>query len=416
MDNLPSFLIVSLVLLFLSGFFSATETAFSSLSVIKIKGMISSEDKKAKRAEKTLTIYENFDRLLTTLLIGNNIVNILLSTISTIYFTSAILNQSYAAALSTAVVTIAVLIFGEITPKNLAKEAPEGFAMSVTPIISVLMTIFTPFNLLFNLWKKLILKIFKVKKTSAVTEGDIITIVSEAESGGEIDEEEGKIIKSAVTFGDLDVYSVMTPRVNLIAVEKNDSKEEIYETFSKSGFTRIPVYEDTVDNIIGIINLKDYYEKVMLGNETTDKVISNVTFISQHAKIDDVLKVLQSEKCHLAVAVDDYGGTAGIITVEDIIEELVGEIYDERDKIEKAVCENSDGSYTIKGSSEICSLPEELHIPESDDYTTLAGFIILHAEKIPEQGECFSIGDLNIKIASVLENRIEDVEITINQK
>ncbi len=407
MDSTPTFLLVSVILVILSGFFSATETAFTSLSKIKLKGMVNAGN---KTAAKVLDVCDKYDKFLTTLLVGNNIVNISLSTIATVYFVAHW--ATYGATLSTVVITVVVLIFGEITPKNIAKEIPESFAMFAVNIIRFLMAILTPINVIFTLWKKMLFKIFKFKKSATVTEEDIITIVKEAEDEGEIDSDESEIIKSAITFNDLDVQSVLTPRVRVVAVEKEATKEEIFETFKTSGFSRIPVYENNLDNIVGIINLKDFYEKVMLGDGTLEDIIIPVRFITAYSLISDVLRLLQNDKSHLAVVVDEFGGTMGIVTVEDILEELVGEIYDERDNVTNDVIKQSDDTYIVKGNLEIDKLPEELGFKECDDYTTVAGWVIHSTEKIPTVGECFIVDNKKIIILKTEDNRLDEISIT----
>lgn len=406
MDSTPTFLLVAIILVILSSFFSATETAFTSLSKIKIKGMVNTGNKKAA---KVLEVCDKYDKLLTTLLVGNNIVNISLSTIATLYFVAHW--ETYGATLSTVVITIVVLIFGEITPKNIAKEIPESFAMFAVNVIYFLMVILTPINIIFTGWKKLLFKIFKFKKSAAVTEEDIITIVKEAENEGEIDSDESEIIKSAITFNDLDVQSVLTPRVKVVAIEKDSTKEDVFDTFKSSGFTRIPVYEDNIDKIIGIVNLKDFYEKVMLGNSCLKDIIVPVRFITTYSLISDVLRLLQNDKSHLAVVVDEFGGTVGIVTVEDILEELVGEIYDERDDISTDIVKQNNDTYIVKGNLEIDKLPEELDFKPSDDYTTVAGWVIHSIEKIPNVGECFIVDGKKITVIKMEDNRIDEIAI-----
>ena len=408
MDSTPLFICTALALLILSAYFSATETAFTSLSKVKMKSLANSGNKKAAQV---LNICEKYDKLLTTILIGNNIVNIVLTTIATIYFTFHF--PVSGAALSTVIITVSVLIFGEITPKNLAKEIPESFAMFSLPAIKLLIFIFTPINFIFTLWKKGLFKIFKVKKEATVTEEDIITIVSEAENEGEIDSDESEIIKSAITFNDIDVASVLTPRVKVVAIEKNLSKEEIFQTFKNSGFSRIPVYEENIDHIIGIINQKDFYEKVMLDTYDIESIIVPVKYITSHSIVADVLKILQSEKSHIAIVVDDFGGTEGIITVEDILEELVGEIYDERDSVTENITKLSDNKYLIKGLVEIDELPQEFKFDGEYDFTTVAGWIINTLEKIPEVGDSFVKDGLSVTVQSMTANRIDDILIEV---
>ncbi|MBQ8911758.1 MAG: DUF21 domain-containing protein, partial [Clostridia bacterium] len=251
-------------LLVLSGYFSASETAFSTMNRTRMKTLAQEKNKKAKLA---LKLSDNYGKLISTILVGNNIVNIALSSIATVFFLDLIKNnESLATFTSTAVITIAVLIFGEVSPKTLAKESPEKFAMFSAPLMHALSVVLTPINFLFNSWNKMLLKIFKVKSETTVTEDDLLTIVDEAETVGGIDEEESKIIRSAIEFNDLDVHDVLTPRVDVVAVSIDDSIDEIHKAFRNSGFSRLPVYKDTIDNILGVINQKDFYEHVMLNH------------------------------------------------------------------------------------------------------------------------------------------------------
>ena len=318
-----------LCLLLLSAFFSATETAFTSLNRIKMKNMANDD---VKNAKLVLKLEDRYDKLLSTILIGNNIANIGMTAIATVMFV-ALLGGSLGPTASTVVMTVAVLIFGEISPKNIAKEHPEGFALFAAPIMRGLMWLFTPLNVLFSLWKKLLGKLFGTQENGSYTEDELITIVEEAQIGGSIGKEQQELITNAIEFDDLEAIDVITPRVDIVAVELGTSVEEIGRTFKESGLSRLPVYEDDLDNIIGIINQKDFHNYVVGENRELEQYIKPVAYVAESIKAAVLLKKMQTKKTHIAIIVDEYGGTTGLVTMEDIIEELVGKIYDEHDAI-----------------------------------------------------------------------------------
>jgi CBS domain containing-hemolysin-like protein len=404
-------------LLALSGFFSASETAFSTMNRTRIKTLAQEKNKKAKLA---LKLSEDYGKLISTILVGNNIVNISLSSIATVFFLDLITgNESLATFTSTAVITVAVLIFGEISPKTLAKESPEKFAMFSAPFMNLLSIILTPVNFIFNNWNKLLLKVFKIKGEATVTEDDLLTIVDEAETVGGIDEEESKIIRSAIEFNDLDVHDVLTPRVDVVAVSIDDSIDEIRNAFRKSGFSRLPVYKDTIDNVLGVINQKDFYEHVMLNHRKLKTIIAPAKMVTPFMKISDLMKLLQRCKSHMAIVIDEYGGTLGIVTLEDIIEELVGEIWDEHDEVTEEIVPLEENVYEVSGALSTQKLFGLLDVePEEEDDlpNTVAGLVMRENESIPTENEKISYQSLLFTVLKTENSRIERLKVEILAK
>ncbi|MDE6614353.1 MAG: hemolysin family protein, partial [Clostridia bacterium] len=330
-SRLSGYIVAIVILIFLSGFFSSTETAFSSLNRIRLKNLVSTDKKKYS---KVFFLSEHFDALISTILIGNNIVNITATTLATIMFSALISNQDVAGAVSTAVITVIVLIFGEVMPKSIAKRSPEYFARLTAPFILALYYILYPFVWIMGLLQKLIAKVFKKKDNENITDEELITYIDEAQTEGGLDKYEGDLIRSAIEFDDMIVKDVFTPRVDVEAVEIEDSMSEVMKIFRESGYSRLPVYKDNIDTIVGVINQKDFYEAYIDGaSKFTNLIAKNVIYVPDTMKISDVLRKLQIAKMHLAVVTDEFGATMGIVTLEDILEQLVGEIYDERDEI-----------------------------------------------------------------------------------
>ncbi|MBR2967307.1 MAG: HlyC/CorC family transporter, partial [Clostridia bacterium] len=322
-SNDYAWIIVVLVLLVvLSAYFSATETAYTSCNKIRLKSIESNEPKKAKKAQRILKQLDNYDRFLSTVLVGNNIVNIAASSLATVFFVALLVGkEDIAPAVSTIVTTVVVLIFGEVAPKTFAKNHPEAFAMALLPITSFFEIIFFPFAWALSFVKKLV----GGKKESTITEDELITIVEEAENEGEIDEHESELIRSAIEFDDVDVYDIMVPRVKVVAISDDTSMEEIAKIFSDSGYSRLPVYHDSLDTIVGVIHIKDFYELYNENETDIRPIITNCICVSRNMKVSALLRLLQKRKVHFAIVVDEFGGTEGIVTLEDVIEELVGE-------------------------------------------------------------------------------------------
>lgn len=400
-------LIIILFCIVMSAYFSATETAFSSLSRVRIKNMAEKGDKKA---QLVLKLSENYDKLLSTILIGNNVVNILSASLATAIFIDK-LGNDVGSGVATLVTTVVVLIFGEISPKSIAKESPEKFAMFSAPFLNVLIVVLTPFNFLFGQWKKLLSHIFKAEDNSGITEEELLTIVEEAEQDGEIDEQEGSLIRSAMEFTEQEAEDILTPRIDISGVPEDATVEEIAEMFSETGYSRLPVYRETIDHIVGIIYQKDFYNKIYNKETKITSIIRPALFITQSKKIGELLKELQKEKLHIAVVVDEYGGTVGLVTLEDILEELVGEIWDEHDEVTQDIVKISDTEYDVLGCADVEELFELFGKEEELEIITVSGWVMEMLERVPEKGDSFVYEDMEVTVLEMDEKRVEKVKI-----
>ena len=410
--------IAIVVLVIMSAYFSATETAFTSLNRIRVKNMAGEGNKKAKLVMK---LSDEYDKLLSAILIGNNIVNIAMTAIATVLFVG-IYGADVGATAATVVITIVVLIFGEITPKNVAKEKPEKFAMFSARIIHFFMILLTPLIVIFSGWKKLISKLFKLDYDNVITEEELITIVEEAETEGGIGEEQSELIQNAIEFNDLDAWDVLTPRVDLVAIDVSTPEKEIAELFRKTGFSRLPVYEDEIDNILGVLNQKDFHNEIYGSKKKVSEYIKQVVFVAGTIKISVLLKKMQQVKTHIAVVVDEYGGTEGIVTMEDIIEELVGEIYDEHDiQASQDIIQLRDGSYRVLGSANIDKVLDFFDEEDDDiDATTVNGFIVSELDNLPRAGDMFTYETagkiFHVRVTKADEKKALEANFIIEEK
>ena len=410
-----------IIMIILSGFFSASETAFSTAQKARLQAM--SDDGK-KKAGKVLKLLDKYDKVLATILVGNNIVNITSATLGTIIFASLIKDGGVANTVSTAVVTIVVLIFGEITPKTIAKEIPEESTMFFYPFIRVCTFILYPICIIFSGWKNLLTKIFKVEKETGYAEEELLNLVETAENEGEIEAHESELIKSAIEFEDREVIDIMIPRVNMIAVDTRESKEDIYTKYVESGYSRLPVYSETIDNVIGILHEKDFFKYMHDGQDGDfTSLLQKTLCVPSTMKISAVLQSIQRSKVHMAIVVDEFGGTMGIVTLEDILEELVGEIYDEHDDVEELVKKISDNEYLVSGEENLEDLLEMLDVTlnENDeeervDATTVGGFVTEQMNKIPVAGEAFSFKNLEFEITQASTTRVTEVRVKVLAK
>lgn len=409
-DSISSILILVL-LITMSAYFSATETAYSSLNKIKLKSIANKGNKKAKLA---LELSEKYDSVISTILIGNNIVNIATASLATVLFTKLL--GSSGVTVSTTVMTILILIFGEISPKSIAKDIPESFAIVSAPLLNVFCIILKPVNHIFCLWKKLISKVLKIQKHSGITEDEILTIAEEAENEGGINPQQLEIIKSAIELNEQEVIEAFTPRVDMIAVKDSCSKEELLNLFIESGFSRIPVYHDNIDNVIGIINEKDLINIVVNNNnEEISSIIKPLNVIQPHMKLSHLLKVLQNNKSHMALIADEYGGTMGIITLEDILEELVGEIWDEHDKVVNDIEKIGEDEYIVRGNANIEKVLEEVDLEDEFEVNSVNGWVIQQFGKIPKVGESFEYKNLKIVIQKATKRCVLEIRITVDE-
>lgn len=378
-------IIAIVILIAFSAYFSASETAFTSVNRIRIKNLANDGNKRARMVQE---LSERFDDLLSTILVGNNIVNIATSAIATVLFME--MYPIYGATIATVVVTIIVLIFGEISPKSLAKENPEKFAMTSAPFLKFLLILLTPINWLFKCWKKLLALIFHTDEVKPITEDELLTIVEEAETEGGIDEEQSELIQNAIEFNELEAWDVLTPRVDIKAAEIDDSQQEIEELFLSTGFSRLPIYEDDLDSIVGVLNQKDFHNYIKGTDTPVSEYVKPVIFVAGSMKISQLLKRLQMGKTHIAIIVDEYGGTSGLVTMEDIIEELVGEIYDEHDAVAlQDIVQQQDGSYRVLCGTNLDKMFDFFDVEEEIDATTVNGWVVLQLDNLPKVGDTF---------------------------
>lgn len=413
-DGSSTFMVAMLVILVtLSAFFSASETAYSSLNQIRLKSRADAGDREAKQV---LALARRYDNLLSTILIGNNIVNISMSSLGTVLF-SRILGGTYGPTVSTVVITVVVLIFGEITPKSLAKEMPEKFAVFSAPVLNVLITVFTPLNWLFSAWKRLLSRFFHSSEEDVVTDAELLTMVGEAESDGGLTDRESELIRSAIEFDDVEVEEVLTPRVDVVAVADDISMEELANAFAESGYSRLPVYHETIDNIIGVVHEKDYYAAVRKGEPVMDDLVSSTMYTTGSTQISELLRLLREQQHHLAVVVDEYGGTEGIVTLEDIIEELVGEIWDEHDEAIEEFRQQANGSWLISGSANLNDLYERLSIPEDEDIDsiTVSGMVQEKTSRLPKVGDHFRLDRYEGVVTKTAHRRVLEVSMRENK-
>ena len=409
-DGSITLLVALIVLIAFSAFFSASETAFSSLNQIRLKSRAEEGDTSAARV---LAMAEKYDKLLSSILIGNNIGNIAAASIGTVLLTKW-LGAERGATTSTIVLTVVVLIFGEVTPKTLAKEMPETIATAVSPVLSLLLTLFTPLTWLFSQWKKLLGRFVHSSESDSITEGELITMVSEAENDGELTDRESQLIRSAIEFDDVEVEEILTPRVDVVAVEDDISPEELAQTFAESGYSRLPVYHDTVDNIIGVVHEKDFYIARLKKTITMEDLIAPTLYTTGSTQISQLLRTLREQHHHMAVVVDEYGGTEGIITLEDILEELVGEIWDEHDEVTEDFRQQSDGSWLVSGSASVDDLYETLDLPEDEDIdsNTVNGLVQEKTHHLPKVGDHFQLNDYEGVVTRTARRRITEVRFT----
>lgn len=395
----------------LSGIFSATETAYSTASKVRLTTMSDEGDKKAG---KVLKLLNNYEKVLFTVLVGNNIVNITATTLATLLFIAMM--GDIGATVSTIVITVVVLLFGEISPKMLAKQHPEGFAKNVYGFLRACMFILTPITFILDGWKWLLSKIFRFPQTASFSEEELITIVETAENEGQLEKHESELIRSAIEFEDLDVRDIMVPRVNVEAVPEDATMEEIYKVFVESGYSRLPVYRDDIDTIVGILHEKDFSVLLHDGGTDIKPLIKKCIYLTQSIKISTALGMLQKEKIHMAIVVDEFGGTDGIVTLEDILEELVGEIYDEHDSEEEQIKKIDDNTYIIKGDENFEEMLEELDVKSPDEETeatTVGGFVSEQLDRMPAPGDKLTVDGMEMEVIKATDKTVDEIKVTV---
>lgn len=407
------FLII--ILIMCSAFFSATETALNSANKIRLKNMA---DNGSHAAQRTLNILAKYDKALTTILIGNNIVNIACSSIATI-LAIQLVGEQYGSLVSTIATTVIVLIFGEVMPKSIAKDFSEPVAMFSSAVISFLMVIFTPFSAFFILLKKGISKIFHRKESVSMTEEELKVMIDEIEDEGVLETQESDLVRSALEFDEITVDEIITPRVRITAVEVCENINDVRRKFLQEEYSRMPVYERTLDNIIGIITEKEFFKQYEKSSDFTIRSIMQETiYLPQMQKLSEVFRTMQKQKCHMSVVLDQHGGTLGIVTMEDILEELVGEIWDESDEVKSPVTVVGTNTFEVYGEVSLNSLRrflESRDIPadiESEAHT-VAGWVLGLFGSIPKSGDEITNGCFKVTVLEAAELRVNRVRIEI---
>ena len=412
MNDLIGQIVIIVILIIFSAYFSATETAFTSVNRIRMKSLATDGNRKA---DKGLQLLEKFDKLLTTILIGNNIVNIWMTAIATSI--CIWLYGVHGATIATIAITFLVLVFGEITPKNIAKEKSEGFSMFSAPFIGFLMTVLTPITFIFTKWKEFITRLFNIGGEETITDDEILTMVEEAQTGGAIDESRSELIQNAIEFDELTAEDVMTPRPDMVAVETDCTVEELAQIFRETGYSRLPVYEEEIDHIIGVINQKDFHNHIVGTDKKIVDYIIPVVFVAETIKIFDLLRKMQQLKTHMAIVIDEYGGTEGLVTMEDIIEELVGEIYDEYDVVlNKEIMPLQNGSYRVQASANVNRIFDYLEVDaEIQEVNTINGWVAMNLDRLPKRDDRFEtkLGDKLLKVRVTKADDRKAIEINL---
>ena len=407
MEPLPLSIII-VVLVLLSGFFSGTETAYSCANKIKLKSMVALGKKNAKAVYKFAD--ESYDKLVTIILIGNNIVNLTASALSAILFGQLLFGTGIdATTISTIVLTVVVLLFGEITPKYLASVYPEKMCFFFYPLMQLFFWLLLPFGKIFDLYKAGLAKIFKLEKDEAVTDEELRSLVDEAEEDGTLKEDESELVRSALEFDDLKVEDILVPRVDVYAVNENEGMDEIKEVFEKTGYSRLPVYRETIDNVVGLIHQRDFYASYINGDKDVSSVVQDIVFTTEYTRISALLKQLQKNKIHMAAVSDEYGGLVGIVTLEDILEELVGEIWDEHDEEEVLSGKITDGEYWVDGKCELTDFFALYDMEEDDlecESNTVGGWVTEQYGGIPPIGEVIRYKNIDLKVVKATQQKV----------
>lgn len=386
-DRNTALFLILLFCVLLSAFFSAGEAAFAALNRSRLKGLANGGN---SRAAAALRLSDRGDALLSAALIGKNAANITGASVAAILFTR--ICGGAGVTVSAVVMTAAVLVFCEITPKLLAKWNPEGFAMAAAPVLRFFQLLFTPLVFLFSAWKKLLGRKSGPHDEDRVTQEELMTFVDEAQSEGGIDKNNGELIRSAIEFNDLDANDILTPRVNIVAVERGTPMKEITELFLNSSYSRLPVYEESIDNIVGMIHEKDYFRVLCREETSIAPIVKKVTYVGTGIKISDLLRLLQQAKTHMAVVVDEFGGTQGIVTMEDILEELVGDIWDEHDEVIDYFKKLGDGTYEVNCGAGLDDMFDFFGLEKEEDEfesVTVSGWVMEQLGRIPTAGDSF---------------------------
>ncbi len=396
--------VVIAVLILLSAFFSCVETAFSSANTIRLKSLVDNGNRRAKHA---LWICDNFDKALTAILIGNNVVNLACSSLATILCLN--LFHHYGAAIATGGTTLLVLIFGEVIPKCLGREMSDGIVLHTGLLLKVLTYALLPLVYFFIGIKSLFMKIAHIKKDSpSVTEDELKYIIESIEEEGILEEQESELVQSALEFDEKTAQEILTPRVDVTVINIDDSPEEIHDLIIKERYSRIPVYENEIDNIIGILHTRDYLEKAINGAVDIRKMLTPAHFIYKNLKLSDILNDFRANKLHIAIVTDEYGGMLGIVTMEDLLEEIVGDIWDEDEDVEHTFTQMGENKYLVSGDMELDELLELFEMKRDEDIesNSVGGFIVEQCGDIPIRGRRVAYKELIFTVKRVRNRRI----------
>ena len=410
MSDLPLFILLVL-LVFMSAFFSSSETALINLSKIRLKHLVK---EKVKNADKLEKLYEDSNKLLGAILIGNNIVNVATSSIATIITTSRF--SSAGLGISVGLTTLVILIFGEITPKNLALKNSESISLFVAPIILFLVRIFTPILFILNNISNLLSSLLGQRdddKKPTITQDELKTIVDVSNQEGVLETDETEMIQNIFEFKDLTVDDIMIQRMDIVAISSDMSYDEIIDVFKNKQLSRLPIYEDTIDDIIGVLYAKDlFFTEQSKEDFNLKTLMREPVFVNEFVKISDFFKKMQQVKTHIAIVLDEYGGVAGIVTMEDLVESIVGDIYDEYDQQDEEVRKVKENIYVINGNSKLTEIQELLQVELiSKDYESLGGYLMDKMGKIPTQGDIYEDENFKFVISSMDKNRINKIKV-----
>lgn len=406
MNDTFSSVAVMAILVLCSAFFSATETAFSSLNKTRLKTLAEAGN---RRAEAALALAEGYDKLISTILIGNNLVNIAVTAVATVFFVRHF--GDYGATLATVVITVVILIFGEVSPKSIAKDCPENFALFATPVMRVLVWLFAPLNALFSQWKRALAKFLKITNDKKMSQAELLMLVEEVQQEGSIDTREGELLRNAISFADQRADDILTPRVDLEAIPVTASREDVAKVFAETKYSRLLVYEKNIDNIIGVIHQKNFYTAKGLTTKPLKEIMTAPVFVVKSARISQLLHQMQAAKSQVAVVLDEYGGTFGMVTMEDILEQLVGDIWDEHDDVVESIRKLEGESYQVEGATLLDDFARFFQLKLDSEVASVSGWVMEQLGTIPTEGDHFDYENLTVTVTAVEERRVARVVV-----
>ena len=406
-DDCISQVAILVFVLLLSAYFSATEAAFQRFNKSRMRNLAANN----KKAELVLKLEDDYDNLMSTIIILRSILNVTAASLFILIFSKLFIKNGL--LISTLAAILTVMIAGELIPKGLANMVPEKAAIICAPPMRLFMKICWPVNLLLANVKKVVYKVFKAEEQPSLYEDELRTMLDEVENEGVLDKDESDLIRSAIEFNETVAEDIYTPRIDIVGIEENESLDSIKEKFILSGYSRLPVFSGDMDNIIGVLHEKDFYQALTRKEKDIKKNITKTIFITPNKKISELLKELQLSKAHMAIVIDEYGGTEGLVTMEDIIEELVGEIWDEHDEVIEWFKKIGDDKYLISCNADIDDMLDlfGIELDEDLDITTVNGFVTMLFEGIPEEGGKIAYKDLDITVTKAEAKRVIEIQV-----